>query len=542
MVAFVRTHFVPLLVAATLAGMLVEAWSVLLAWGMPEFRGLLPYGGSEEAMYLIRTHQAMLEPFTSVTNGIVSGYALVGLQSAGIEQLIGSLLWWTGLPGPWVVFVLHVLVAPLMIPLFALLARRTGAREPLAFATALVMFWYFVYGRRLFHPGFSLPLTLATLLLLWRWFEHPTRWRAVLAGIPLGFSVGVYLWSWTFLWVTAATLVAMGFCDASLPQRRKLLGSVLPLGVTTGIAAAPAIHHLVMARLLPFFAEASVRAGLVHTRLPESPARSIATLAFAAAAWWLFRSRETRRSLAPLLAMTTSLAVMYNQQLVHGTVMSFSSHYIHYVSVALVLLLLAVYSRGIKTAPAIVTCAIALVVIALNFKDMGGRALAFLPPPPEAMRMQHLADALRTVENLSGTTVLSDVRTSDIVASYTSKDVAFTEFSGFLLVPDAEYAQRACLSELFAPEPVAYEQLVVHAEERLRVLRKQETQEQYDYSLRTARQLCDDVRKQPLDSLKSFGVDYILWNTAERPQWRLPRSGLRQMATGSGWSLWQVQP
>lgn len=263
---------------------------------------------------------------------------------------------------------------------------------------------------------------------------------------------------------------------------------------------------------------------------------------FALAACWLFRSKATRRTLAPLLAVLVSLAVMYNQQLVHGTVMSFSSHYIHYVSVALGLLIIAIACHSAWTRMASLTVIVACVVLLANFRDMSGRLLAFAPPSPETLRMQHLADALRIVNQLPATTIVSDMRSADILASYTKQDVAFTEFSGFLLLSDTDYIQRACLSELFAPQPVSYPELVVHAEARLRVLRKQETQQQYDYSVRTAQQLCDDMRRKPMESLRRFGVEYVLWNSYERPYWNMPKTGLTQTASGSGWSLWQVQP
>ncbi|HRH93201.1 MAG TPA: hypothetical protein PKV72_01570 [Candidatus Peribacteria bacterium] len=534
-------RYVPALVAATLLGGLINAWSVLLAFFNPAFRGLLPYGGSEEAMYLIRTQEALLHPFTTVTNGVWSGQsAPLGLQSAGIEQLIGALLWWTHLPAPWVVFVLHVLIAPLSIPLAAALARRVGARKPLALLCGAALFWFFVYCRRLFHPGFSLPLVLATLLLLWRWYEKPSARRAVLLGVPLGFAVGVYLWAWTFLWSATGLLLVGVIGDRKLTQRKALLRSLPWVMLAALIAAAPAVKDLMMARAQLFFAQASVRAGLVHTHLPESPARSVVTVVLAVLALWIFRKKEERRAQLPLLCVLGALAVAYNQQLVHGVVLSFSSHYIHYVSVAAALLILAILARKKRTLIGIGTCLLCAALLVLNGKDMGGRLIAFEPPPADAMRMQHLAPALDALRGMPQTVFLSDKNTADVIASYTQQDVAFTEYSGFLLVSDKEYVERACLATLFAPLPTDYKTLVVHAEERLRVLRGQEPRAQYDSHVVEANIACAALRADPAAALKRYGVTHVLWNEAEQPGWKLPVF-LKQTAKGDSWSIWQVQ-
>ncbi len=543
MVTISERRYTFALAAAYVFGAAANAWSTILAFFDPAFRGLLPYGGSEEAMYLLRTQEAFLHPFTNVTNGVWSGqYAPLGLQSAGVEQLLGALFWWTALPAPWVVFWMHVLIAPLAIPLMAALARRVGAGRVAALLMAVVMFWFFVYCRRLFHPGFSFPLVLATLILLWRWYERPTFGRAVALGVPLGFGVGVYLWSWTFLWPATAFLAIAALADSAMPKRGAMLRTLPWLALATIASAAPALHHLAMARLLPFFQEASVRAGLVHTRLPESPARSLITIVLLGAAAWIFRKKDDRPVL-PLLCMLGALALAYNQQLVHGIVMSFSSHYINYLSLAAALLIVAIAARKKKSIVAIGTCALCAALLALNFNDMSGRTIAFMPPPPDAMRMQHLRPALDELNR--GTTpmnVLADKNAADIVATYTPHDVVFTEYSGFLLVPDKEYAERACMAELFAPEPPDYEKLVVHAEERLRVLRKQETQAEYDASLANAKRWCAELRADKKAALARYGVEWILWDERNRPDWKVDWSVGNKSHQGDGWSLWEVLP
>lgn len=532
-----RKNYRLLLALATVLGMVIVGMYTFLGTRMPEFQGLLPYGGSEEAMYLIRTQEALVHPFTNVTNGVWKGS--YGLQSAGAEQLIGSLFWWTGLSGPWLVFFLHVLIAPLTIPLASALVRRVGANRLTSLLCAIFLFWGFVFCRRLFHGGFSIPLVLGTLLLLWRWYEKPTMRNAIYMGIPLGFAVGVYLWAWTFLWTTTGLLFGAMLFEKE--KRSAGLRSVPWLGVSTILFGFPALYHLFIARLDPHYAAAAFRAGLAFTRVPESVPRSFLTVLIFLAAIWIFRKREHRQSLLPLLAMLGSLAVMYNQQLVHGFVMSFSSHYIQYVSLSLFLLIIAIAVRRLWTPLSIATVAVSAAVLALNMHDTPGRLAAFFPPIADAMRTQHLKSALDLLKSMPQTTILSDRAVSDIVASYTAHDTAFTEYSAFVLTSDEEYAERACLSELFAENPVQYETLVVHAEERLRVLRNQESEADYEQSVATAYAACEKVRNDPLPILQKYGVTHLLWDEEVRPEWSISQRLFEKVESRDGWSLWKLR-
>jgi hypothetical protein len=522
--------------AVFLLGMTAVAFQVFLAARDPAFQGLLPYNGSEEGMYFLRTQHALRHPFTDATNGVWTGPdAARGPQAAGTEELLGALFSWTGLSAPWLVFFLSVLIAPTILPLGAALLRRTGVSPWVALGLSVLFWWILAFNRRYFHPAFSLPLVMGSLLLLWRWYERPGAVRALLAGLPIGLAVGVYLWAWTFLWACAGLLCAAVLLDRSLPQRRAALRSIPWLAAGMLLTGGPQLLRLFLVRGHPLFDAVSVRVGLVHSRLPESLPRSVLSVLLAAAAVWLLLRH--RRHLWPLLAILAALAVMYNQQLVHGVVMSFSSHYINYLMLAALLLCAALVAHRAWKPASLAVIALCAVQLVLGFRDVKGRVLAFLPPEGHTMRFQHLRPALDLLEREGGGAVLTDRRAADIVASYTGRDLAFTEYSAFLLVTDEEFTERACLSELFAA-PFDYADAVVHGEERLRVLRGQETQEEYERSLAAADAICRRVRADPAPVLARYGVTHLLWDERNRPDWRIDERLFSVVERGEGWSVW----
>ncbi|TSC80413.1 MAG: hypothetical protein G01um101425_67 [Candidatus Peregrinibacteria bacterium Gr01-1014_25] len=504
----------------------------------PAYRGLIPYNGPEEAMYLLRTQEALLHPWNGiVSNGVWSGIgAPPGMQMAGGEHLIGLFLGWTGIAAPYVVLALTALIAPLILVLTSLLARRWGLPPVWALASGVLVFWLVAFGHRFFHPGFSLPLVLAALIALSTWWDRPGRHSSVLAGALLGAGVHLYFWSWTFLWVTAGLLALACIADRRLPQRPGLLRSLPLLGGVTVLVALPAIAQMVEARAHPAYTETAVRVGLVASRGLESPVRSLLTALFALALLWSMRHAWRRYGV--LLASSVALAIVYSQQLIHGLVISFSSHYYQYVCVIALLgafVALRVRPRAVSTWVAV---GIAGLFIAGGVHDYGKRIDHFMRPETSH---QHLASALDALRDGTVDTVLADRWTADLVASYTEDDVVFTEYTELLLIADDDYRQRYCLSEMYAPRPLPVDDLVVFAEARLRVVRGQEAQEEYDASVAAVRDVCERIRRDPKDALQRVGVTKLLWDEKRRPAWKPDGNVFVKVSQGDGWSLWGIR-
>ena len=526
------------LIVLYLIGAIVVAWQPMRAVMSPEFRGMLPYNGSEEAMYMLRTQEALQHPFSDATNGVWSGADRVsGPQTAGLEEAIGSLFFWTGIPAPWLVLFLSILIAPLVIPLTFALARRCGATQFEAIVAGVFFFWLISFARRYFHPAFSMPFTLGTLLLLWRWHEVPTKARAIVAGIFLGLSVGIYLWAWTLLWTVAIVLVIL---QRAIKPRIKLRFETTPHLFGIGLLiAVPTLLRMLMARMDPNFAATAMRVGLAQSHLPESWMRSILTVLIAILAYFLIKNSDDRKKPTPLLALFIALAVVFNQQILHGTVMSFSSHYANPLFLACVLLLCLVHRTWQKSRTYMILTLSAIVLLIGAVHDYNGRLAAFAAPGPGSMKYQHLASALQTIGTEPFQTILTDETTADLVASYTRHDVVFTEYSAFLLTTDAEFAERACLSTLATGKLYDFESHVVFEEARLRIRRNQESVTEYLNALTDAKETCDKVLHNGSAYLMKYGVTLLLWDEKDHPEWKIDKILFTKIKQGEGWSIWE---
>lgn len=523
-------------------GVLALSSKVFLASRLPSFEGLVPYGGSEEAMYMLRTQEARLHPFTNVTNGVWTGTdAPFGLQSSGLEEAIGALFFWSTIPTPWLIFFLTIFITPLIIPLTFLLLRRTGLRADVSALVAFGFFCLLSYGNRFFHPGFSLPIVLGSLVLLCRFQERPTPLRAMLAGAMLGFSVGVYLWAWTFLWPTAVILCVMMFAKASQTDRRKIALRSCLLFLTAILVALPTFLRLFVARMNPFFEAASIRAGFANSYLPESWMRSSIAVLLALLTVQLVRRDK---KIAPILfPMILALAIDYTQQFFHGHVMSFSSHYIHYFTLTCLLLAVTVIVRKQWNLHGILIFGLSGLMLLSAIPDYAGRLMIFVPPSDLIMSRQSLRGALDALNtDTTKETVLTDRKAADLVASYTKHDTVFTEYAAFLLISDDEFIERACLTEAYAKEPIDFKNHVVYAEEWLKVLRKQETEEQYEKSLAYAVKKCEAIRKNPVPLFKKYSVSLLLWDKKNHPDWRIDKRVFRLRTEGKDWSLYEFVP
>ncbi len=535
--------FRTVLLLSWLLGVLTQSVRPLRALLHPLYRGLVPYRGSEEAMYYLRLQEALRHPLADATNGIWSTpSAPPGMQMAGIEQVLGWLFGWTGIAAPHLTQVLTVIIAPLMLPLFAVIARRFGVSRGLSLLGALLFYAALGFPQRFFHPGFSQPLVMLGFWLLVLWWESSTPSRAVLTGAVLGYVVSVYFWAWTFLWATAGVLLLFAMVLPQSPVRVRRLKTFAALGATALVFASPSLLRMVVAAHSPFFRESSARVGLAYSRDLESLPRSVLLFVLAGAAAWLWRRREDREWYAVLLSGLIGLALVFSQQLVHGRIMSFSSHYYQYAVMlgALALLAIAQQLRWRQWAGRVAS-ACAGILIFFAFRDYATLGYAFSPPDAASMAYQHLASLTDLLNRGQRRTILTDQKTADILASYTDQDVVFTEYSNILLIPDREYYERYCLSRALSPRPPEPQRLVVLAEEALRVARGHQTQELYDAHLADALRICRIVKRRLASYMAAYGVTHVVWNERREPDWSPDSLLLMPEERGDGWSLWRVR-
>lgn len=508
--------------------------------GVP--RGMLPFRGPDESLYLIRLQEGLLDPAADTTNGIWSGaHDTVGMQMALMERIAGWIFGWTGLDSLWVGLIVTAFLAPTAILLAAALMRRCGASRLQAFAGAVAFFIVMGLLRRFFNPSWSMPLTMLCLLLLWRWWER-LRWRDLLpAGMILGLLPGVYFWSWTYAWAVYGLLGAFVLDAWRRPDARKRLTQYVANGAFTLVVASPLLYRTYAVSLDPLFEESSLRMGLIHARQLESLPRSLLILLVAAGGFALFRHREDRHRMAPLLAMAIGAFAVMHQQFVHGRIMSFSSHYYWYLCLSAALMLAAILGRKCWRRPeAIIAGCASLVLLGAAWFDYHGRLTLLRAPTGWAMEFHHLTPAILRLRESPRETVLSDNWTATHVAVLTDDDVVSTDYDRILLLSNREYIERYCLSEAFGTGPINTAYIRTFNHEKSRAGREQ-TDAYAEMLEDMANDICPRVDADIQAYLRTYEVTTVLWNERRQPEWDLNRPYLRLREQGDGWSLWDVE-
>lgn len=536
------------LILLYLAGAALLALPTLQVVTSPMYQGLLPWVGPDESQYSVRLQEALVGPPTGdASNGFWSGASTAdGAYYAGMERVTGFLLGWLGWPAPFVAAILTILISPLTLVLVALLITSYSSSRVLALIGSAAYFVSMGMFRRAFHPAWSGPLVIGTILALHYWWRRPSWRNAIMAGLLLGGLPYVYLWSWTFTWAFAAILgvLALAFRASDLRWRRIQTGillAVVALAVGSG-----AFWKTWTLSHNEHFAAVTERTEILSTRELESPLRSGVTILVALGVLWIFarEGRERPERWALLAGVLTSVVVMH-QQLVHGRVFSFSTHYHPYISLVYASVIVAILREGWRTLfdwrkPVGIATMLAAALFPLGGLIDYGAGMDLLRAPSEStMRYQYLAPALDALESEGHQTILTDPLTGYFVAMYTPHDVAFAEHARVVMISDEEYAQRFCLTVAFDPDPTS-EISELHA-----FLRGQPPVQQAERDELAARfdrlinESCRLVRSDIESFLQQFGVDQLLWNERLNPDSLPPTNLFQRQHQGGGWSIWK---
>lgn len=536
-----RSLAVPLFLVYVI-GVLALAAQPLRTMMQPGYQGIL-YKGGDESQYIMRIGQAMQHPFSDVSNAITSGTK--GLQMTFLESTIGTLLGWTGLSAPSLTILLACLIAPLIIPFFALLALRFGVpRRWAVVGGALCFFLLLGPLRRVVHQSWSLPLVTLTLLLIVDWWKNPSLARSAGLGIILGIMPGVYFWAWTYTWAVFGFVVIL-MCAADL--RRHRLRSVIDrftqgviAGVTALVVASPFLFLMWGNAHHPDGAETSIRSSLIHARELESLPRSLLLTFFVLFSTLSIGFQPDRRRLLPLFAMILALFAVLHQQLVHGLVLSFWTHYYPYVCIVSLLLILVSVASSHRTVLTAVASILAATFLFAAFQDYHGR-FAIFSPMPRHEKYQHIAPALRALNLMQETqVVLSDLDVSLIVGTYTHHDLLYTEYLRHVLMSCPELARRYCLTQHVTGRPADTDWLAYNVQE-LSAAGVPATLAKVERDREMTKKECADVYAHPKDALTEYGVTLLLWDEKNYPDWKIPASLFTVSEKGAGWSIWKVR-
>lgn len=494
---------------------------------------LLKITTTDDGHYLARVKAALIGRTKEVRNGVTGGSPPAdGSAPALVELIVGTAFSWTSLKAPHVIFLLTIFLTPWV---FLLLLNLLRSFVP--WSTALIgsVFYVTVFLSALQKPvnmSLSLPISIATIFIIWKNWLKPNMWLSLISGILLGVLPSVYFWSWTYIWSLFTWLFVLHcICVPSSPLKSKRTRALLITGALAGIVSLPFLLDLWSSfHAGGIFTETAFRSTIIHSRGIESLPRAI-LLALLILCSIVF-ARKTRdqyeRWLLPLSSILGIATAMY-QNLIHGIIFSFSSHF--YPFVCLSALFVGVWAWSIPSLRwARIVTGLASIFLILGLWDFRS-VWSVLAGNYYVRDIAHLRPAIDILDQKPRDTVLSDKVSSHMVTSWTDDDVVFTAYVKHMLVSDREYVERYCLSELFSPSGPDLTWLASEIVET-----KQE-------DLIAAKKIeflsyCDSVLQSPEKFLEKYDVQWLLWNERLYPEWKIIRFFVRVQG-GNGWSLWR---
>ncbi len=532
-----------------------DQWWVLLVWGSAiglgilvsapqwlhmldaRYEGIPVHLNADEWSYLPRVEEALLGRTAFLGTAITGGSErLPVLQPSLLEAFYGTLLRPFGWRAATVLQVLDLIEPMFLFIVLVLFLQALGFSRTLAYAGAVLFSLLELYNlNRPVHQRGSFLLLLVCLWALIEGVEGRVL-LGVLGGALMGWLVGVYFWSFSAAWAFWLLLLLV----SRAPPR---LTRLLFFGCVGLLAVLPFLFESLRASQHPLYRQAFIRSGIGFSHIPESwPWTVLFALIVGGVLWMSWQRRlQGREQYAAILIVTAF--VLLNQQVVHGVLFLFASHYLFTLVLAAIVVLLLAWEK--KTRPMVIAAgaaAIFLLGIATDSRSLIGQWRI----DAEDFEEQHLSGSLEVLDALPRTVVLADPLTSSFIASFTGHDVLFTHYIQHELLSHSEIAKRYCLTQLpLAPEdrkPETELTLVYGpAYDGIRDPISRGVLRQAEFALVT--ETCAAVDAHPRATLERYGVTHILWDEERFPHGDLGRLGvpLERIVSGQGWSLWRVR-
>lgn len=506
---------------------------------------LIRISSTDDGHYHARVKAALLGRYGEVRNGVTGTLhtaqelspPAIGGPPALLELLVGVFFAWTRLHAPQVTMLLTIFLTPLIVTALASLLRALPLRREYALVGAFAYVIVFLGPlQKPVNMSLSLPLGILTMLLLLRAWQKPRLASALLAGIALGVQPAVYFWSWTSLWAMAGWLVLLHlfFVPAGAQKYRQTHALLLMWAVALLIASPSLLDLWLSSHGHPNFAETAFRSTIIHSRGVESVPRFLLLTALLLGSIVLAHGmrRETQRWLFAVAVIAGMYSAMY-QNFLHGLIFTFSSHYYPFVCLTALIVGLWAYAHAPRSYVQIGVIGVASVFLLAGLWDYHTVWNAALRRS-FVRDLQHLEPVLRTLDDGRRETVLTDKVSAHMITTWTDDDTVFTAYAKHLMISDREYAERYCLSEMFAgsgPDLHWLGSEVVETQDPARIA---ERARQFEID-------CRLVSRDPRSYLWLYAVRWVLWNEKLRPDWTMDPRFITRVQQGDGWSLWRVR-
>lgn len=512
----------------------------------PAYRGIPVRLNADEQVYMARVEETMAGRPEQAGEAFVGDPKLLGAQQAFLEQAEGMLFAGTGWR-PWTIFqVMDSIIPPLLFLTLWFFLLRCGFDRTTALVGAGLFCVLELYNlNRPVYQRTSFLLELLALLGLMRGLEA-RRWWGIAGGALLGILIGVYFWAWTFAWLWWGILLCWEAAEAWHAGRSRVrlsrLAWLLFFGFVGVLFGLGFLDEMLRLSHQLFYDEAVFRSGIHPSHLPESWIYSLLFLCMAggiagAAARMYAALRPYRYAVVTVLAGFVAL----NQQVLHGKVFMFASHYLFALILSAVITLLLAWQLRLRPRWLLLPFAAAAIYLAAIGYD-GRHVLDQYGLKAADFSEQHFATLLPVLDALPRSRILTDADTSLFLAGATKHDVVYTIYLKNVLMSHEDMARRYCATIAALPEADWH-----LADRPFLLWPDADSAYRKDPSVRRKEvaivdKACAEVASDPAAALRGFAVQYVLWDRQRQPRWDLRRLKvpLVKIAEDEGWSLWRL--
>ncbi len=518
----------------------------------PLSQGVLVQLNSDEDAYFARVEEALVGRGDQSAEAIVGDPSPPGSQFALLERVIGTLFRPTGLRAAEVMRIMDSVTAFLLFPLLVAFLVLCGLSRRASYAGA-VLFYSLMFHtlNRPIHPGTSFLLMMFVLNGIILGLQR-SPWWGIAAGALLGLLLGVYFWSWTFAWLWYVLLLVWVFIEQRADARNSSARSIawgfgkseirrlLLFGLVAAVAALPFVLGIFELTRHPLYEQASFRSGVRLMRTPESWPYSILFTLMAAGVLGALPTRfdALRRHRFGIITVLTAFAVIH-QQVLHGRVLDFVSHYLFSLLLAAIFaLLLCTRSRSRWIVLSSAAASVYIAALAYDGRHVFGQFQVL----DSRFFNQHYSTLFPVLDAMPRARILTDEIASPFIAGSTKHDVLYSVYLQNLFITNEEIAERFCLTQTpMAPDKrhIAERDWLIHPS-ATRAAKQDPSVRQRE--VRMVEEACAHIDADPASSLRKYAVEFVLWDERRVPEWDLSRLKvpLEPVDKGEGWSLWKI--
>ncbi|MDD5041364.1 MAG: hypothetical protein PHX87_02140 [Candidatus Peribacteraceae bacterium] len=521
----------------------------------PASHGVLVHLNSDEYQYLARVEEVLTGRPEQAAQPYVGDPYVSGMHFALIEQAEGLLFRRTGWRAATVAQVMDSVIPCLLFLVLFAFFRLAGFSRPRSLAGVFLFVLPLLYSlNRPIHQRESFLLVLVTLLLLITAVERKNVFAALGGGVMLGVLFGVYLWAWMFAWIYAALLLLWELVmwwsrRRSVPLLRSRVGALV-LALCVGVIVAVSFLLSILRSMRnPLYAEMAFRQGMHFTHLPESWIYSVLFLLMSVVLLCAHRKyAELQGAKRYAILFPVAVVIAINQQIVHGQVIAFTSHFTFAIALASVCVFLLSTQR-FRPVLLLTLGASALMIAAITWDNRP--VLTQFAIRPSRFSEQHFATLLPVLDRMPRTRILSDSETSAFISSSTQHDIVMSIYLESAFLTHEEIAERVCLGFLpIAPaERRIGEQMHLvwpdaDAANRSTALTAGRGTDVREREVRMVQEACQKLDRDPAGALQKYGVQYVLWDERRHPEWDVRRLKVPLVKVGEdqgNWVLYRIE-